>query len=197
MGKPGSGRYTTYVAKASTRNRNLWDLFNGPSKDKGGVFYGSEYPTDSAKAAAEAVKTYQTELAATAANADVQMTFPGMLATDFQYGRAPNLADVSVAKKLGDPTNPYVPNLFSPGSLASEVDVNGGTPITNVVPITGKEIPTTDIKPLFVPATIPVFHGDGTPGNTGGSTLAPSLTSADIAKTSVGNELVAGQSKKS
>lgn len=183
MPGPGSGRYTTYVPKASdpnaARNALLRRLFNAKAQDDRGVFYGSIDQTNNTDAAAAAV-------ARATANVDGEGRgglFPanGIQAGDLSmfpqgvnliFGEAPDTADV-VWSKAGDPSNPFVPDLTSPGpGLTGPLDRD-----------TNPQISVEDLKgPSYIP---------GAPGT---GTKSPSVTSPVLGQSALGGNLVPGKS---
>ena len=159
MGKPGSGRYTTYVPTITAKTTYLQKLFKG---GLAGLYDGQTSNIAAAAAAsANAVKLID-------GKGDPDLFGAGVA---FGYGDAPKTSDVKWANP-GDPANPYVPDLSSPGPGKTdgvEKDVN-------------PQIKTTDIKPNF------------DPGNPTVNTTSPSSTSPRLGTLSVGEELQLGKS---
>jgi len=162
MGTPGSGRYTTYIPVKSSRNDRLSKLF----KNSGDIYSDAE---SNAKAAEAAVATRNT---AVTGKGDVDLFGNGV---DLTYGVAtetvPNTTEVAWTK-AGDPANPYVPDLSSPGpgrTDGTEKDVDPG-------------LMTTDIKPNF------------DPNNPSVNTTSPSATAPRLGTTSLGENLQPGKS---
>jgi hypothetical protein len=159
MGTPGSGRYTTYLPVKSLKTDRLSKLF------KGGLsgLYG-EKETNS-EAAKEAVTVAKKVLDG---KGDLDIFGNGV---SLSYGEAPNTIDVEW-NKAGDPANPYVADLSSPGpgkTDGSDKDVN-----PNILP--------EDIKPAFDSK------------NPGINTTSPSATAPRLGSTSLGENLQGGKS---
>ena len=184
MSGPGSGRYTTYVPTASTKNELLSKLFN--AKSPNGDIYDKAYQTDLAAAASAAVKiaTDKTKGMLPVGGlqtGDINM-FPN--GVKLNYADAPNVADVKwdsakfspsgVVTNAGGPANAYVPDISSPGAGKTDgvqKDVN-------------PNISAKDLKPDYVPAA---------PGT---GTTSPNSTSPTIGTSTLGSgrKLVMGRS---
>lgn len=174
MAGPGTGRYTTYVPVASSRNTLLRNLFNSRADNGAGVFYGTPDQTNNIEAAKEAVKRATDKVTAgvggllpSEANqaGDAGMFPEGV---DLKFGGAPNLAEVSWASAggRGGPANPYTPDLSSPGP--------------------GK---TEGVQKEIAPAGITVADVKGAayvPGAPNTGTTSPSATSGDIGSVRLG-----------
>lgn len=161
MGTPGSGRYTTYVPVNSNKNNLLRKLFKG-SID----IYGSNAQGNNAVAATAAVAKRNEVV-----NGQGDIDFWGPNGVSLSYGTAPNTTEVEWSK-AGDPANPYVPDLSSPGAGKTDgvdKDVDPG-------------LLTTDIKPNF------------DPNNPSVNTTSPSATSPRLGTTSLGENLQGGKS---
>ena len=159
MGTPGSGRYTTFLPVKSDKTKRLLKLFKGGQ----GSLYGGE--DTNAKAAEQAVLLAKKILDG---KGDPDMFGSGV---SLEYGAAPNTLDVKW-NKPGDPANPYVPDLTSPGpgkTDATDKDVDPG-------------IKVTDVKPNFDPANPTV------------NTTSPTGTSTRLGTTSLGENLTPGTS---
>ena len=102
MGTPGSGRYTIYLPVKSLKTDRLSKLFKG---GLGGLYDGKE---TNAEAAAAAVLVAKSVLNG---KGDQDLFGNGI---SLSYGDSPNTADVKW-NKAGDPANPYVADLTSPG----------------------------------------------------------------------------------
>jgi len=111
----GKGKYTTFVPVASPRNTLLSKMFNAKAANGAGVFYGTLNESDNGKAAAAAVATATSNVGllpeGTNQHGDALM-FPG--GVSLSYKESPDLTEVKW-KKAGDPANPYVPDITSPG----------------------------------------------------------------------------------
>lgn len=184
MSGPGSGRYTTYVPTASSKNELLSKLFN--AKSPTGDVYGKAYQTDLAAAANVAVaaatdKTKGMLPIGGLQTGDINM-FPN--GVKLNYGEAPNVGDVKwdsakfspsgVVTNSGGPANSYVPDISSPGAGRTEgvqKDVN-------------PNVSAKDIKPDYVA---------GAPGT---GTTSPNATSPTIGTSTLGagRRLVMGRS---
>jgi len=122
MGKPGSGRYTTYVPVTTEKTTRLKKLFPGGGSDL--------YDGESSNANA-AVKASQRAVKALNGIGDPDMFGQGV---DLLYGDAPDTTDVEW-KNPGDPATAYFPDLTSPGPGKTEgvdKDVNPGLSVTDV-----------------------------------------------------------------
>lgn len=177
MAGPGQGRYTKYLPENTGKSQRLNSLFNSKATNSMGVFYGSvdASNTDAAKVAStNALKFLK------AGVGDPSMFPTGV---DMTYGAAPNITDVKW-KNAGDPANPWVPDLSSPGP-------SGGESV-NVDPKSKDKDPglsAADVKPDYVPGTPQSF------GNTSGTgTVSPSATSTVLGTTSIGADLTPGKS---
>jgi len=181
MSGPGKGRYTTFVTKASARNSLLWKLFNKKAPNDAGVFYGSQEPSDNAKAAEAALARATAEVkdgvGGLSPEKGRQAGDPGMFPTgvDLSYGGTdslspPNVNEISW-KNPGDPANGFVPDISSPGpGKAGPLDKDQNPSVS-----------PEDIKPNYIP---------GAPGT---GTKSPSETSPVLAKT-LGKNLEKGKS---
>jgi len=159
MGKPGSGRYTTYVPVKSNKVSLLTKLFKGGLS----ALYGDKDSND--KAAEAAVATAKSVLDG---KGDRDMFGKGV---SLQYGEAPNTLDVKWTK-AGDPANPYVPDITSPGAGKVEPTDKSANP----------EISAEDIKPNFDPKNPSV------------NTTSPAATAPQLGSTSLGDDLEMGKS---
>ena len=159
MGTPGSGRYTTYLPVNSEKTERLSKLFKGGSTD----LYGGA--KSNAEAAAAAVKTLNS---VRDGKGDQDMFGNGV---SLEYADSPNTAEVKW-KNPGDPANPYVPDLTSPGP--------GNT--DGVQKDTDPKINSIDVKPNFDPANPSV------------NTTAPSATAPRLGSVSIGENLEKGKS---
>ena len=124
MGKPGSGRYTTYVPVNTEKTTRLKKLFPGGLYD---LYEGeSSNAAAATKAAARATKVLN-------GVGDPDMFGQGV---DLTYGDAPDTTKVEW-KNPGDPATPYFPDLTSPGPTKTDgvdKDVNPGLNISDVKP---------------------------------------------------------------
>lgn len=106
MGTPGSGRYTTYLPVKSVKTDRLSKLFKGGLS---GLYNGKE---DNSEAAAAAVSVAKNVLNG---QGDVDIFGKGVdLGYGVNNGTVPDTTEVKWSK-AGDPANPYVPDLTSPG----------------------------------------------------------------------------------
>lgn len=159
MGKPGSGRYTTYLPVKSSKTDRLLKLFKNGLKS----LYGGQ--ESNASAAEEAVKVAKSVIDG---SGDKDMFGTGV---DLGYGKKPDTTTVEWSK-AGDPANPYVPDLTSPGPGKTEGSDKDVDP----------NLTATDIKPNFDPKNPSV------------NTTSPSATSVRLGTTSLGEELQLGKS---
>jgi hypothetical protein len=170
MTAPGRGRYTTYVQPGpNPRNTLLWKLFNKKAPNDAGVFYGGQEPTDNvaaanavvARATANVVNGVGGLFPANGIQSGDHDMFPN--GVKLTFADAPDLDDPQTGVKwsrAGDPANPYVPDLSSPGpgrTNGIDKDVN-------------PEISEANIKPNYT---------SGAPGT---GTVSPSETSDDLGK---------------
>ena len=159
MGTPGSGRYTAYVPVNSSRVQRLLKLFKGGLSD---LYDGAK---SNAEAAVAAVKTAKAVLDG---KGDQDMFGNGV---SLQYSDSPNTTDVQWSRP-GDPANPYVPDLSSPGPGRTEgVDKDADPGLT-----------PEDIKPSFDSKNPSV------------NATSPSSTSARLGTLSLGENLQGGKS---
>ena len=165
MGTPGSGRYTTYIPVKNVRNDRLAKLFNKTSST-GDLYSGAE---DNAKAAASAVEVAKSVLNG---SGDRDMFGNGIdLSYGTDSGSVPDTTEVKW-KAAGDPANPYVPDISSPGPGKTDgvdKDVN-------------PNLESTDVKPSFNPKSPSV-----------GAT-SPAATSKRLGTISLGENLQGGKS---
>ena len=160
MGTPGSGRYTTYLPPTTPKRVYLNKLF------KGGMSALYEGATTNAAAAAEAVQRAVTEL--NKGQGDVDLFGNGI---SIKFEGAPDTTEVKW-NVAGDPANPYVPDLSSPGPGRTDgvdKDVN-------------PDIKPTDIKFKFDPSNPTV------------NTTSPSATAERLGTLSLGENLQGGKS---
>lgn len=171
MPGPGKGRYTEYVANASTKNTLLSKLFNERAANGAGVFYGAPNQTNNSKAAEELLKRAVPLFSEGKGDATI---FPSGVNMGYQgtsAATAPNFNDVAW-KNPGDPAFAYVPDISSPGpgrTSPLEKDVD-------------PKITQSDVKPNYVA---------GAP-DTG--TTSPADTSPSLGVTSLGKDLNLGKS---
>jgi hypothetical protein len=178
MSGPGTGRYTTFVPVASSRNKLLRDLFNGKASNQAGAFYGKVDETSNDAAAKAAVDTATAKVVGGVGGLipsdGKQAADPGMFPTgvDLSFGAAPNLNDVKWTS-AGGPAVPYAPDVSSPGP--------------------GKTSPLD--KADDPKLTVADFKGDTyIPGAPGTGTTSPSKTSTDLGTSPIGKSLVMGKS---
>jgi len=185
MSAPGKGRYTTYVPAATTTSAGsryslLWKLFNQKANAlRSGIasFYGesSNPQTENGKAAESVVKRARDNQNGLLPESGMQTGDLGMFPSgvDLTYGKAPNLADVSW-RNPGDPANPYVPDVTSPGPGAP-----GTVRVDGIDKNSNPDISPSEIKPNY------------TPGAEGSGTRSPSEESVN---TVLGDSLTPGKS---
>ena len=172
MSGPGTGRYTTYVPVASTRNTMLSKLFNARADSNIGAIYGKVDQTSNTEAAKEAVKTATSDTGVVPSNGH-QVGDPAMfpLGVNLSFGNSPNIPDVKWTN-AGDPTNPYVPDISSPGPGKTDPLSKDKDPGISVA----------DMKASYVP---------GAPGT---GTESPSVTSPILGAPPIGKSLTLGKS---
>lgn len=158
MGTPGSGRYTTYLPVNSEKTERMSKLFKGTEEIYGGA-------KSNADAAAVAVKTATTVIDG---KGDQDMFGNGVSLT---YGEAPDTTEVKWSNP-GDPANPYVPDLSSPGVGRTEGVEKDSDP----------QISAVSIKPNF------------DTGNPSTNTTSPAATSPRLGSVSLGENLEGGKS---
>lgn len=168
MTTAGSGRYTNYTPlntiSAAAYNKRL-ALFN--SKATAGI---GDFQTELVKKAIIALE---------AGKGDTQMFPTGVT---MSYSAAPNLLEARV-DRVGDPTNPYVPDLSSPGAVDGHININPLEMKGN-----GSLAPNV-IRPSYVGPTSTVSQeSDGL------ATQSPHLTSAAIGASPILKTLVMGKS---
>lgn len=182
MSGPGKGRYTTYVPVSSPRNTLLWRLFNRKAPGDAGIIYNGQDPFDNRKAAEAALATATANVNSSGVGGlspqdgnqagDLSM-FPtgvNLKYTGTSSTPVPNLEDVKW-NSPGDPANPYVPDLSSPGPGRTdgiEKDVD-------------PQIEYKDVKPTYVP------------GGSNLNTVSPDASSPTVAGV-IGKTLVPGKS---
>lgn len=167
MGKPGSGRYTTYVParptpELQTKFERLKKIFPGGLED---LYEGKTSNADaggavSARAVAELNK----------GKGDPDMFGTGV---SMNFGEAPQTQDVAW-EDPGDPANPYVPDLTSPGPGKTDGTDKDSDP----------QIKPEDIKPNFDSKNPTV------------NTASPSSTAPRLGSFSLGEDLEKGKSSQ-
>jgi len=177
MPGPGSGRYTSYtpvdstLAPSKTRYDSRLALFNNKSAAGKG-----DIQTDLVTKAKSALEE---------GKGDLQMFPEGV---DMAYGAAPTLADAQ-QNRVGDPANPYVPDLSSPGAEEGKINVN---PLSKSGAGSIDAVGADGIKPNYVLPTSVVDQASDSLG-----AQSPHLTSRVIGGSPIGQELVMGKSKGS
>lgn len=161
MGTPGSGRYTTYIPVKNDRNDRLSKLFNKASSN-GDIYNSAESNSKAAEAAVSIAKAVFT------GEGDRDIFGKGV---SLSYGEAPDTMEVKW-NKAGDPANPYVPDLSSPGPGKTEGVDKDADP----------ELKITDIKPNFDPKNPSV------------NAASPTATSSRLGTMSLGENLQGGKS---
>jgi len=159
MGTPGSGRYTAYLPVNSEKTERLSRLFKGGLQD---IYEGAKSNADAAAAAVKTLKSVRD------GKGDQDMFGNGV---SLDYGDAPNTLEVKWSKP-GDPANPYVPDLSSPGPGNTEGIQKDSDPQLNAV----------DVKTNFDPANPSV------------NTTSPAATAKRLGTTSLGENLEKGKS---
>ena len=168
MTTAGSGRYTNYTPlntiSAAAYNKRL-ALFNLKATADIGDF--------------QADLVAKAKIALEAGNGDLQM-FPS--GVSMSYSTAPSLLEARV-DRVGDPANPYVPDLSSPGAVDGHININPLEKTGN-----GSLAPNV-IRPNYVGPTSPVSQESDSLG-----TQSPHLTSAAIGASPILKTLVKGKS---
>jgi hypothetical protein len=159
MGKPGSGRYTTYVPVKSDKTDRLQKLFSNGLAN----LYNGKDSND--QAAVEAVNIAKSVLTG---KGDQDMFGNGV---SLSFGEAPDTTVVAW-KNPGDPANPYVPDLSSPGPGKTEGVDKDADP----------KLSPEDIKPNF------------NSKNPSVNATAPAATAPRLGSISLGEELQKGKS---
>lgn len=178
MPGPGSGRYTNYTPANTGIDSNSVDkylkrqsLFNAKAAGGRGDIAIQAEVVANAKAVLEA------------GAGDLQMFPEGV---DMAYGNAPVLADAQV-NRAGDPANPYVPDLSSPGAVDGKINVS---PLEKDGQGSIKATGDGGIKPNYVLPTSAVDQSSDSLG-----TQSPHLTSTTIGGSPILQDLVKGKSK--
>jgi hypothetical protein len=162
MGKPGSGRYTTYIPVKSDRNDRLKKLF----RNSNDIYAGAENNSTAAEAAVDTAKSVLT------GKGDQDLFGNGVdLGYGVNNGTTPDTTTVKW-EKAGDPANPYVPDLSSPGPGKTEGTEKDENP----------KIAIEDVKPNFDAKNPSV------------NTASPTATAARLGTTSLGENLEPGKS---
>jgi len=178
MGKPGSGRYTSYVpveTQSANRYNKRLALFNNLAPEgKGDIYPGADLVEKAAKLVTAAAPKFEER-------GDTSM-FPTDASANRHFENSPILSEVTwaTAGGAGGPANPYVPDVRSPGPKKTN-----GTDKTPA-PSDGQKDPAAYINQFetFVP------------GNTDG-TKSPNTTAtgnAGIGVLPLGKELQQGKS---
>jgi len=185
MSNPGSGRYTNYtpantnISKDSVaRYTKSYERFNKFSIAAGGDFFGN---TPSSKDSEK--KLVSDSVSALAVGMGDMSMFPAGVKLNFS-----NAVDLAATKtsRPGDPSNPYMPDISSPGASA-----NGTVnlfPKATVVVISA--IGASGYKPNYIiPNTLL------TQNSVNLGTQSPSTTSSALGAMPVNVALVMGKSK--
>jgi hypothetical protein len=159
MGKPGSGRYTTYLPVKSLKTDRLGKLFKGGLS---GLYNGTETNSGAAEAAVAVAKSVLN------GKGDQDLFGNGVSLT---FGEAPNTTEVKWSK-AGDPANPYVADLSSPGPGKTDGVDKDADP----------GLKPEDIKPTFDSKNPTV------------NTTSPSATAPRLGSISLGENLQGGKS---
>lgn len=163
MGTPGSGRYTSYIPVKSSKLTRLFKLFKFGAPE---IYEGQDENRLAAQVSSERAKELLN------GEGDPDMFGSGV---SLEFADAPATAEAEFKwKNSGDPANPYVPDITSPGPGLTE----------GVDKTTDPKIKTTDIKPNFDPANPTV------------NTTSPSSTSKRLGTFSMGENLELGKSSK-
>lgn len=174
MPGPGSGRYTNYTpldTASAERYARRQSLFNAKADGgRGDVAVQNELVAN-AKSVLEA------------GEGDKQMFPEGV---DMAYGNAPVLADTQL-NRAGDPANPYVPDLSSPGAVDGKINVS---PLEKDGQGSIKATGDGGVKPNYVLPTSVVDQSSDSLG-----AQSPHLTSPAIGGSPILEELVKGKSK--
>jgi hypothetical protein len=159
MGTPGSGRYTTYLPVKTAKFERLSKLFKG---GLGGLYDGKETNAGAAEAAVAVAKSVLN------GKGDQDLFGNGV---SLSFGEAPNTTEVKWSK-AGDPANPYVADLSSPGPGKTDGVDKGEDP----------GFTPEDIKPTF-DSKNPTIN-----------TTSPSATAPRLGSISLGENLQGGKS---
>jgi hypothetical protein len=151
MSGPGSGRYTTFVPIKSARNSVLKSVYNDRYGSKADIYEGSKSFDNFSTAQVAAENSLKIK------NKDEILEYWSEGISLFYKG-APDVSSVKFVNP-GDPANPYVPDLSSPG-------VNQGVPSIYSDP----GISINDVKPNFDPKNLPLGEEN------------PAVTSKKLAK---------------
>lgn len=163
MGTPGSGRYTTYLPTKTVKTDRLSKLFKGGLS---GLYSGKENNSDAAAAAVAVAKSVLT------GKGDQDLFGNGVdLGFGVNDGTVPNTTEVKWSK-AGDPANPYVADLSSPGPGKTDGIDKDADP----------KLAPEDIKPNFDSKNPSV------------NTTSPSATAPRLGSISLGENLQRGKS---
>lgn len=170
----GSGRYTNYtplnVESAARYNKRL-AIFNNKTDAERGLMGNQDTLVKNAKAALSA------------GTGDIQMFPTGV---NMSFSAAPSLSETRL-DRVGDPTNPYVPDLSSPGAIDGKINISplemDGNGSINATGDGG-------VKPHYVIPTTLVGQSSDSLG-----TQSPHLTSAGIGVSPILTDLIMGKSK--
>lgn len=171
----GRGKYSNYTplnVQSAAAYARRYALFNAKAADDKGAFFGPDGGNIS-----KYVK--MSGMLFEAGIGDVQMFPTGI---DFKFGNAPNLEDTSL-KRAGDPGNPYMPDVSSPGAIDGAINVDPKAKTGN-----GK-IHIEDVKPNYVPASGIVGQDAQNMG-----TQSPSTTSTMLGHSTLLRDMVLGKS---
>lgn len=171
----GRGRYSNYTplnVQSAAAYARRYALFNAKAADDKGAFFGSD-GGNVANYIEMSGKLFETGVG------DLQMFPQGV---DFKFGQAPNLQDTSLSK-AGDPANPFMPDVSSPGAVDGSVNVDPKAKTGN------GSIEVADVKPNYVVANGIVGQDAQNLG-----TQSPSTTSTLVGQSTLLKTLVPGKS---
>jgi len=171
----GRGRYSNYTplnVQSAAAYARRYALFNAKAADDKGAFFGSDGGNVS-KYIETSGKLFE------AGVGDLQMFPKGV---DFKFGEAPNLQDTSLGRS-GDPANPFMPDVSSPGAVDGAVNIDPKAKTGN------GSIDVADVKPNYIVANGVVGEDAQNLG-----TQSPSTTSTLVGQSTLLKNLVPGKS---
>lgn len=156
-------------------------LFNERAANEAGIFYGE------ANASVEKASSTIVERAISliARGEGDRSMFPTGVKMD--YSDAPSLIDDVKFSKAGDPSNPFVPDLRSPGATG----VDGVVNVDPKARANDPELSIAAVKPNMIVGVPQKFDADA--GTVGTGTVSPASTSSTVGKFPIGQELQKGK----
>lgn len=197
MSGPGKGRYTDYITVQSSRNNRLRRSFNSnPMANEKGEIYGVDQSnqSDNSKIAKFVSDKYNARIPEDYGYKQIKFYSQGENSSFVYFAlSAPDTSKLS-SDIEGPPSNPYIPDLNSPGANAGTGEITS-TPYVNFNKQFNPAIDSIDpkdYKPYFINISPSSADNKDELG-----TLSPVVSSEVVGLSSVGANLTFGSSKRS